>query len=49
MWIRYLVPLLYLYKMTLIGVQIEELNMEVRSLREERVNLLETIATLIAG
>jgi hypothetical protein len=35
--------------MMLIRVQIEELNMEVRSLREERVNLLETIATLTAG
>jgi hypothetical protein len=35
--------------MMLIGVQIEELNMEVRSLREERVNLLETIAALTAG
>jgi hypothetical protein len=47
MWISGTVT--YLYKMTLIGVQIEELNMKVRSLREERVNLLETIATLTAG
>jgi hypothetical protein len=44
-----MVPLPYIYKMMLIGVQIEELNMEVRNLREERVNLLETIATLTAG
>jgi hypothetical protein len=35
--------------MTLLRVQIEELNVEVKSLREERVNLLETIATLTAG
>jgi hypothetical protein len=49
MWISGTVTLSLQDETTLIGVQIEQLNMEVRSLREERVNLLETIATLTAG